>query len=63
MTGLDLCDPRSPVRLEADPTSAGFEIVTSARVGIAYAGEPWTSRPWRFAIAGSGSLSGPRAPA
>lgn len=61
MTGLDLCDPRSPLRLEADPMPTGFEIVASPRIGIAYAGEPWTSRPWRFAIAASGSVSGPRA--
>ncbi|NJO87149.1 MAG: hypothetical protein HC821_03860 [Lewinella sp.] len=23
-------------------------IMSSPRVGIAYAGEPWTSLPWRF---------------
>jgi DNA-3-methyladenine glycosylase len=60
MTGLDLCDPRSPVRLEADPIPTRSAVVASARVGIAYAGQPWTSRPWRFAIAGNRSVSGPR---
>jgi DNA-3-methyladenine glycosylase len=60
MTGLDLCDPRSPLRLEADPSDTAFEIVAAPRVGIAYAGEPWTERPWRFLIAGSRSVSDPR---
>jgi DNA-3-methyladenine glycosylase len=57
-TGLDLCDPASPLRLEArlDDEPAP-EVVTGPRIGIAYAGEPWTSVPWRFAVAGSPSLS------
>ena len=29
--------------------------------GIAFAGEPWVSMPWRLTVAGSPSLSGPRA--
>ena len=29
------------------------------RVGVAYAGEAWAARPWRFAIAGHRSVSGP----
>jgi DNA-3-methyladenine glycosylase len=59
-TGTDLCDPGSPLRLEA--TDAGgprLDVVTTPRIGIAYAGEPWTSRPWRFAVRTSRSLSGP----
>ena len=66
-TGADLCDPASPLRLESPPagsaaraaTSTG-RIVASARIGIGYAGEPWTTRPWRLSLAGHGSVSGPR---
>jgi DNA-3-methyladenine glycosylase len=60
-TGADLCDPASPLRLEVAP---GFEarrsqIRTTPRIGIGYAGEPWTGRPWRLALAGHPSVSGP----
>ncbi len=58
--GLDLCDPSSRLRLE--PASTGLaetRIVTTPRIGITYAGEPWTSLPWRFVVAGSGAASGP----
>jgi DNA-3-methyladenine glycosylase len=58
LTGTDLLDPGNPVHLEpAPPDEPAFAIVTSARVGIAYAGAPWTTRPWRFAIAGNPSVS------
>lgn len=57
-TGMDLCDPASPLRLEAAPAGEPAPAVAAGpRVGIAYAGEPWTSRPWRLAVAGSPSLS------
>jgi 3-methyladenine DNA glycosylase Mpg len=26
-------------------------VETSPRIGIDYAGSPWTERPWRFTIA------------
>jgi len=63
-TGLDLCDAASPLRLERDPTDpddvvAPDRIAIGPRVGVAYAGEDWASRPWRFAIAGHRSVSGP----
>jgi DNA-3-methyladenine glycosylase len=63
-TGLDLCDPASPLRLERDATDpedvvASDQIVIGPRVGVAYASEDWASRPWRFAIAGHRSVSGP----
>ncbi len=52
-TGIDLCDPASPLRLgsrpEADPVPPW---TATPRVGIAYAGEPWVGRPWRFLVAG-----------
>ena len=57
-TGIDLCDPGSPIRLEAAPAGeSGVAIETTPRVGIAYAGEPWTDVPWRFLIRGSPALS------
>jgi DNA-3-methyladenine glycosylase len=61
MTGLDLLDPRSPLRLESAPTDeARPQIVTTPRLGIDFAGAPWTEVPWRFVIAGHPSVSGPR---
>lgn len=50
-SGLDLCDAASPLRLEAPPAGERTRVATSPRVGIAFAGEPWASRPWRFVIA------------
>jgi DNA-3-methyladenine glycosylase len=59
-TGLDLCDPASPLRLEARPSGEPAPAVeASPRIGIDYAGEPWVSVPWRFVAAGSLSLSRP----
>jgi DNA-3-methyladenine glycosylase len=58
MTGLDLCDPASPLRLEARPAGEPGPLVEATpRVGVAYAGEPWTSVPWRFVVPDSPSLS------
>ncbi len=58
-TGIDLCDPASAVHLElAPPTEPAPEVLATPRIGIAYAGEPWASVPWRFVVAGSGALSG-----
>jgi len=58
-TGLDLCDPAAPLRLEAAPEGEPApEIEATPRIGIAYAGAPWTSVPWRFIVPGSPSLSG-----
>ena len=59
-TGLDLCDPASPLRLEERPPAEPQPHVRETpRIGIDYAGAPWTDRPWRFVVAGSRSLSGP----
>ena len=58
-TGCDLCDPASPLRLEPAPLAEPApEIEATPRIGIAYAGEPWASVPWRFIVPGSPSLSG-----
>ena len=57
-TGVDLCDPASPLRLEARPLDEPAPaVLATPRIGIAYAGEPWVSVPWRFVAAGSPSLS------
>jgi DNA-3-methyladenine glycosylase len=59
-TGLDLCNPASPLRLEARPEDEPApQVVSTPRIGITYAGEPWVSVPWRLAVAGSLSLSRP----
>ena len=62
-TGVDLCDPSSPLRLEPAPAGerAG-EMAAGPRIGIAYAGEPWLSRPWRLWLSGNPAVSG-RTPA
>ncbi len=49
-SGADLCDPASALRLEPRPAAERLRIATSSRIGIAYAGEPWTSVPWRFSV-------------
>ena len=51
----DLCDPASPLRLEAGETPGA--VATTPRIGIGYAPEPWLSHPWRFIVPGSPSLS------
>jgi DNA-3-methyladenine glycosylase len=57
-TGMDLCDPASRLHLAAAPDDEPApEIAAGPRVGIAYAGEPWTRVPWRLAVAGSPALS------
>jgi DNA-3-methyladenine glycosylase len=61
-TGRDLCDPRSPLRLEAPPSDEVEPTVrTTPRIGVDYAGPEWAGRPWRFVIAGHRSASGPAA--
>lgn len=35
------------------------DVLQGPRVGVAYAGPDWASRPWRFGIRGSASLSRP----
>jgi DNA-3-methyladenine glycosylase len=61
LTGTNLCDPGSILRLEPRPLGEPAAAVrVSARIGIAYAGEPWVSRPWRMFDASSAAVSGPR---
>jgi DNA-3-methyladenine glycosylase len=57
-SGMDLCDPTAPLHLAPRPEDEPEpSVVAGPRVGIAYAGEPWTSVPWRLAVAGSPALS------
>ena len=59
-TGRDLCDPRAALRLESPAAAYEAEaVVATPRIGIGYAGTPWTEKPWRFVFAGHPSLSGP----
>lgn len=60
-SGLDLCAPGSPLRLEsrsADDAKVG-EVVATPRIGVDYAGGGWAAQPWRFALADHPSLSRP----
>jgi DNA-3-methyladenine glycosylase len=64
LTGADLLDPTNSIRLEARPEDEKApDVVASPRVGVAYAGEPSTSLPWRLSIRGNPSVSRPRPPA
>ena len=58
LTGTDLVDPSSPVRIEIGPRPAN--VVATPRIGIAYADEPWRSEPWRFVDPDSAAVSGAR---
>jgi DNA-3-methyladenine glycosylase len=59
MTWLDLCDPASPLRLEAAPAGTpAAQGLATPRIGIDYSGEPWISVPWRLVDPASPSLSG-----
>jgi DNA-3-methyladenine glycosylase len=54
---LDLTDESDgPLWLERRPGAPVETIATSARIGVAYAGE-WAARPYRFYLPGSRSLS------
>ncbi len=60
-TATDLCDPRSPIRLESRGPGEPEPVVTATpRIGIDYAGSPWTEVPWRLLVAGDPAVSGPR---
>ncbi len=59
-TGIDLCDPASPLRLEPAPADEPpATVVATPRIGVDYAGEPWTGKLWRFVERGNRSASGP----
>ena len=59
-TGIDLCDPVAPLRLEPAPTDeARVAILATPRIGIPGAGQPWIALPWRLSLVGHPSVSGP----
>ena len=59
--GRDLLDPASPLRLEARPSAEPRpEVASGPRIGVGFAGVEWASRPWRFWLPGSPTLSGRR---
>jgi DNA-3-methyladenine glycosylase len=61
LTGTDLFDPASPIRVEPRPSAEPEpRIVAGPRVGVGYAGPDWAGRPWRLSIAGHPSVSRPR---
>jgi DNA-3-methyladenine glycosylase len=61
LTGHDLFDRDATVRLEPPPaTDPAASVVAGPRVGVAYAGAPWTDVPWRLAIRGNPAVSRPR---
>jgi DNA-3-methyladenine glycosylase len=61
-TGVDLCDPASPLRLETAPRDEPLpDVLATPRIGIDFAGEPWVDEPWRFVERGHRSASGPTA--
>ena len=63
LTGADLLDPTASVRLEPRPAAEPAPaVIASPRVGIAYAGVPWTTLPWRLTIRDHPSVSRPRPP-
>ena len=59
LDGADLTSGRLRlVRADALPSpSGGGAVVAGPRVGVAYAGEPWASLPWRFVARGDPSVS------
>jgi DNA-3-methyladenine glycosylase len=54
-TGLWIAD--APPALAASIAERGLAV--GPRVGVAYAGDEWAGRPWRFGIRGHSSLSRP----
>ena len=50
LDGVDLCDPRSGLWIEAGQPVAESAILTGPRVGLYTVPEPWKSIPWRFRI-------------
>ena len=60
LTGHDLFAPEASVRIEPPPADEPAPVVIAGpRVGIGYAGPPWTEVPWRLAIAANPAVSRP----
>jgi 3-methyladenine DNA glycosylase Mpg len=50
---------RGALTVRAAPDVPARLVVTTARIGVAYAGAD-AARPWRFLLATSAAVSGPR---
>jgi DNA-3-methyladenine glycosylase len=50
LNAIDLCDPHSPLWIEAAPPPPETSILTDPRVGLYTVPEPWKSMPWNFRI-------------
>lgn len=48
--GNSLCKENGSILIEDAPPIEDAEVLTSPRVGIQYAPEPWRSIPWRFTV-------------
>jgi DNA-3-methyladenine glycosylase len=58
LTGSDLLDTSASVRIEPPPAGEARPVVAAGpRIGVDYAGVPWTDVPWRRWIAGHPSVS------
>jgi len=53
LNGTDLCQAESSLTIEKGIDLPDHQVQSSARIGIAYAGEPWVSKPWRFFVSES----------
>lgn len=60
LDGIDLLEPGAALRIEVGSLGPSEQVVSTPRIGIGYADEPWTIVPWRFVIAGHVSVSGPQ---
>ncbi|MBL0276984.1 MAG: DNA-3-methyladenine glycosylase [Anaeromyxobacter sp.] len=58
--GLDLSG--AELFLEAGPPTPAARVLSTPRVNVEAAGPPWAGRRWRFLVAGSPWVSGPRRP-
>lgn len=48
LNGCDLCQKSGTLLISEGITIPDKFIQATPRIGIAYAGEPWISKPWRF---------------
>ncbi len=50
LNGCDLCQPSSPLFVEAQSRITDSYVTTGPRIGLNNVPEPWKSIPWRFRI-------------
>lgn len=50
LNGTDLCQVESSLIIEKGIDLPDCQVQAGTRIGIAYAGEPWVSKPWRFFV-------------